>query len=213
MEKADKKYGSLLVAVLLLVTLTGLSIFMSGCTKPVTNKNVTEQDAITFVLDDLKAKYPDAEVTEIAEITNSGDSWYIKAKVTYNYSTPCPVRMHLYYDYPKKGFSISPPEYVTRDCKVCQIGSSCVIGTPEEAIIASHILAGSETAASYISLHKDAKPEAKFYAEYVADGEKNQNVWVVKWYSASTNYGVYVMISNEGQIMNVWEVAKAEMPA
>jgi len=201
-----------LLLVSALAVFVSLSMLLSGCIKTSTSKNVTEQDAIAFVLDDLKAKYLDSEVIDIVEISPSDGSWYIKAKVTYNYSTPCPVRMHLYYDYPKKGFIISSPEYVTKDCKVCQTGS-CVIGTPEEAIIASHTLNSTETVASYLSYHKDAIPDAKFYGEYISDGVKNKNVWVVKWFSPSTNYGVYVMVSNEGQILKVWEVAKAEIPA
>jgi archaellum component FlaF (FlaF/FlaG flagellin family) len=203
---------NVLIGIAFISLFVVLSVLISGCTKPAANKNVTEQDAISFVLDDLKAKYPDAEVREVVEISKSDDSWYVKAKVTYNYSSPCPVRMHLYYDYPKKGFIISSPEYVTKDCTVCTAGT-CVIGTPEEAIIASHTLTGTETAADYLSFHSDAKPDAKFYAEYVLDNTKNQNVWIVKWFSPSTNYGVYVMITNEGQILRTWEVAKTEMPA
>jgi hypothetical protein len=185
---------------------------MSGCTKVSPSGNVTEQDAISFVLDDLKVKYPDAEIREVAEISKSDDSWYVKARVTYNYSTPCPVRMHLYYDYPKKGFIISPSEYVTKECKVCQTGT-CIIGTPEEAIIASHTLNGTETVANYIFYHSDAKPDAKFYAEYISNGVKNKNVWIVKWFSQTTNYGIFAMVSNEGQVLKTWEVAKTEIPA
>ncbi|MEM2974571.1 MAG: hypothetical protein QW112_03035 [Candidatus Micrarchaeia archaeon] len=118
--------------------------------------------------------------------------------------------MHLYYDYPKKGFIISPPEYITKDCKVCQ-ADTCVIGTSEEAIIASHTLPGTEDVHTYIVYHKDAKPDVKFYEEYSSEGTKYRNIWIVRWFSQSTNYGVYAMISNEGEIIKIWEVAKSEI--
>ena len=184
-----------------------LSVFMSGCLKPSSSNNVTEQDAVSFVLDDLKAKYQDAEVREVVEKSLIDGSWTIKAKVTYNYSTPCPVRMHLYYDYPKKGFIISPAEYVTKGCKVCQSGT-CVIGTPEEAIIASHTLNGTGIAASYLVYNNNAIPDAKLYTEYSSDGTKYKNVWLVRWSSATANYDVLVLVSDVGEIIKVWEAGK-----
>ena len=204
---AKTRIRSVLISISLIALFAFLSVFVSGCTKVSTNSNVTEKDAISFVLDDLKAKYPDAEIREVVEISKSDDSWYVKAKVTYNYSSPCPVRMHLYYDYPKKGFIISPAEYVTRDCKVCQSGT-CIIGTPEEAIIASHTLNGTETATGYIRYNPNAKPEAKLYSGYDLDGTKYKDAWLVKWSSATANYEVYVLVLNEGQVISVWEAGK-----
>jgi len=204
---AETRIRSALFIIASIFLVLAVSVFVSGCVKPEESKNVTQQAAIAYVIDDLKAKYTDAEVREIVEMSQSDNSWYVKAKVTYNYSSPCPVRMHLYYDYPKKGFIISPPEYVTKECTVCQTGT-CVIGTEEEAIIASHTLNGTSTAASYITHNANAKPDVKFYTEYVSEGTKYKNTWLVKWSSATANYESFVLVSNEGQVLKSWEAAK-----
>lgn len=195
----------------LFVSLILLGVFMFGCPQQPVTKTVTEAEARAFVDDDLAAKFSNADVREIIEMSQSDGSWYVKARVTYNFTTPCPVRMHVYYDYPKKGFIESPPEYITKDCVVCKEGT-CVIGTPEEAIIASHTMAGSAAVNSYVIAHSDAKPEAKLYAEYVdADtGEKHRNVWIVKWFSQKTNYATFVLLSDKGEILKVWQSVKTE---
>jgi hypothetical protein len=186
-------------------------ILMFGCSQQTSDKNVTLAGARSFVEDDLRAKYPDAEVREIIDMTQTEGSWYVKARVTYNFSTACPVRIHVYYDYPKKGFIESPPEYITKDCRVCTAGQ-CIIATPEEAIIASHTMASSELAQAYIIAHSDAKPDAKFYAEYVdpETSTKYKNVWIVKWFSSKTNYATFVLISNSGEIIKLWQSVKTE---
>jgi len=196
--------------VLLLVM--GLLLF--GCVQPQVSGNVTEKDAKAFVNDDLRSKYPDAEIKEITETTLSEGSYQIKARITYNYSTPCPVRLNAYYDYPKKGFVASPPEYVTRDCTVCKdfAKASCILGTPEEAIIASHTVAVNDAVKGYLVAHPDAKPDAKFYTEYIDKGTKYRDVWVVRWLSPTTNFGIFVIISQRGpEALTSWEVARSEM--
>ena len=183
-----------------------LLLFLAGCVTKEVSK-ITKEAAITFVQDDLATRYPDAEIREIIDITESNGSWQIKARVTYNFSSKCPVRMHVYYDYPRKGFIVAPPEYITKDCEVCK-SAMCVIGVPEEAIIASHTLPGSEMVKSYITIHPDAKPTAKFYDEYIKDGEegeKYENVWIVKWFSEGTNYAVYSMIRDNGTVIDTWQ--------
>ncbi|MEM2974570.1 MAG: hypothetical protein QW112_03030 [Candidatus Micrarchaeia archaeon] len=54
------------VSVLLLILLSVFLVILSGCLKSNERGNITEQDAISFVLDDLKAKYPDAELVGIS---------------------------------------------------------------------------------------------------------------------------------------------------
>lgn len=195
----------------LFISLILFGVFMFGCPQQPALKTVTETEAHTFVIDDLGAKFPDADVREIIEMSQSDGSWYVKARVTHNFTTPCPVRMHVYYDYPRKGFIESPPEYITKGCRVC-IEGPCVIGTPEEAIIASHTMAGSDSVQSYILAHSDAKPEVKLYSEYIdaETGTKYRNVWIVKWFSQKTNYATFVLLSETGQVLKAWQSVKTE---
>jgi len=204
-----------MTTAILCVFLLAFGVFLFGCVQPAATAAVTESDAKAFVNDDLKAKYPDAEIREITETTFFEDSYQMKARVTYNYSTKCPVRLNIYYDYPKKGFVASPPEYVTRDCTVCKNVAqvSCILGTPEEAIIASHSIAGSDAVKGYFVAHPDAKPDANFYTEYVdKNNTRYRDVWVVKWLSPTTNFGIFALLSQKSpETLKTWEVARSEI--
>lgn len=202
-----------IVQNLVIFSIFFLGLFLFGCVQPKINGNVTAEDAKAFVIDDLKAKYPDAEIREVIQITPSDGSWEVKARVTFNYSSSCPVRIHVFYDYPRKGFVVTTPEYITKNCVVCTEGSACVIGTPEEAIIASHTLNGTESISNYIAVHADAKPEPTLYSEYYDPdtGSKYKDVWIVKWVSETTNYGVFVIISQKGEVLKIWELARSEI--
>ncbi|MCS7109507.1 MAG: hypothetical protein NZ903_01790 [Candidatus Micrarchaeota archaeon] len=190
------------------------SIFMFGCVQNERGKTLTEEEVKKFVLDDLNSKYPQADVREILEIrtTDSNESWQIKTRVTFNYTSPCPVRMSVYYDYPRKGFIETPPEYITKDCQVCKGVAKCILGTPEEAIIASHTLDGGEPVSKFIKDYPNAKASAKFYSEYIDPVEKrtHNNIWVVKWTTDATNYGLIVLITNDARIIGVIRATKQE---
>jgi len=192
-----------------------LSAFiLFGCVQSESKKTFSESEVRTFVMEDLNSKYPNADVREILEMrsSDSNESWVIKARVTFNYTSPCPVRMNVYYDYPRKGFVEKPPEYITKTCEVCQGVSTCILGTPEEAIIASHTLSGSEPVKSYISSYPNAKASAKFYSEYIDPVERKtyKDVWIVKWTSEKTNYGLIVLISNHAKIIGIIQATKQE---
>ena len=162
----------------------------------------------------MNSKYANADVKEILEVITSptNDSWQIKARVTFNYSFPCPVRMNVYYDYPRKGFIETPPEYITKDCTVCKGVETCVLGTPEEAVIASHTLSGSDSVTNFINSHSNPQAAAKFYSDYIDPVEHKEysNVWVVKWTSDTTNYGLIVLVSNNASILGIIQATKQE---
>ena len=204
MEESTEKLRTQKILMLFLV-----SIFLLGCLE--TKEKLTEEKVRNYILRDLSEKYPDAEIREIIEISPYEDSFYVKAKIVYNYSTPCPIRFHVYYDYPRKGFVISPPYYVTTaECIVCK-DRPCKITSPEEAIIASHRLKGSETVVSYLRSNPGAKPEAKYYREFMRDDKKYNDVWAVKWFSKETNYGIITLISVDGEVLDSWVIVKEEI--
>jgi hypothetical protein len=158
---------------------------------------MTEQDAKRFFLEDLREKYPGADVREVMEIlpltAQDGTPYYqLKARVTNGMSTPCPERIHVYYDYPQKNFVAQPPEYITKGCKICINEPNCIIAFPEEAIIASHTYPGAEAAAKFITDHADAKADAPSSLE---NYNGYSGVWLVRWSSASsgTSYSVMVL--------------------
>ena len=66
---------------------------------------MTQDEAKAYFLEDLKEKYPAADVREVTDILNvtnpDGSQYYqLKATVTNGLSTPCPERINVLYVYP-----------------------------------------------------------------------------------------------------------------
>ncbi|MEM4359299.1 MAG: hypothetical protein QXT45_02090 [Candidatus Bilamarchaeaceae archaeon] len=185
------KKGLVLLFVLLIVIFTlvkGAELFKI---------NIVEGDATKFVLEDLRSRYPNADIEIIStkELTNEFGNRYfeIKAKVTKSPHTPCPERVHIFYNYPVQNFVPQPQEIITSNCTVCY-EPGCVLIFPEEAVIASHTFPGTELVSGYISnnpntLHSVSEtkvgwrvvwdsPNASYY--YVVEILKDNKVTVTK---------------------------------
>lgn len=160
---------------------------------------LTQDDARKFFLEDLQGRYPGADVREVTEIspltTPEGAPYFqLKARVTKGMSTPCPERIHVYYDYPPKNFVAQPPEYITKGCKVCLNVDVCVLAYPEEAVIASHTYPGAEKVAGFVRNNADAAAEPSFKEQF---GDF-AGVWLVKWSSPISNE-TYTVALSKGQ--------------
>ncbi|MEM4707718.1 MAG: hypothetical protein QXL47_03860 [Candidatus Anstonellales archaeon] len=118
------KFGSVIILSLLVLYI----VFLQP-----TQPKVEKVDAENFVLQDLKAKYSNADKISIVETREKENYYEIVARVTFDYYTKCPRRIHLYYLYPKQGFEPQPPEHITKNCEVHDLP----IAFEEEAIIKS----------------------------------------------------------------------------
>lgn len=160
-------------------------------------KEVSVEDAKRFVLDDLRHKYPNAdyEILLVKEenTTAPGKRYNIKARVTLFPDSPCPERLHLYYNYPEQGYVTQPPDYITKDCKVWG-GDGAPIIYEEEAIIASHTKSGTENVHSYIE-QRNATHTVRF--------DDSEGTWIVTWNAEGTEFFYEVTISTNGSIVSV----------
>ena len=160
--------------------------------------NVVEADASNFVTEDLQSKYPYADISimTITPMRNDENQRYfeVKARVTQLMDTPCPKRSHIYYNYPAQNFVPQPPETITNHCQVCTQGI-CTIAFPEEAVIASHTLDGTEDVESFLQEYQNAVPGV----------EERENSWVVSWYSSMANNSYVVTIHRNGTVLDVTE--------
>ncbi len=167
-------------------------------------KSATAQDATNFVLDDLTAKYPNSEIEimNIANKTNSAGSSYfeVKARVTSMQNTPCPERVHIFYNYPIQNFVPQTPEVITKDCRVCTDGL-CNIAFKEEAIIASHTLNGTTEVQNYLMQNTNSRSIVR---------ESNES-WAVDWLSNQSDYGYEVVIHRAGTILNVVRIPSTQV--
>lgn len=160
--------------------------------------NVVEGDASRFVLEDLASKYPGADigVMTITEKSNDAGGRYfeVKARVTEDADTPCPKRSHIFYNYPAQNFVAKTPEWITTDCTVCGDGI-CTIAFPEEAIIASHTLAGTDDVADYLRANTGAVPSVT--EKFESDS------WLVEWGSPGAASSYAVTVHRNGSVLSV----------
>lgn len=161
--------------------------------------DIEEGDASKFVIEDLSDKYPSADVgiMTITEKTNdAGDKYFeVKARVVKNHDSPCPVRSHVYYNYPVQNFIPQPPDVITSGCKVCTEGI-CNLAFPEEAVIASHTFEGTEDVQAYLDENKDAVP-------YV---DEELDFWKVTWISEDAQLYYIVEIHRNGTLIDISSV-------
>jgi hypothetical protein len=164
--------------------------------------NVVEGDASKFVLEDLRTKYPAADIAimTITPRTNDNGQQYfeVKARVTQDQDTPCPERSHIFYNYPDQNFVPQQPEIITHNCAVCTEGI-CTIAFPEEAIIASHTFQGTSAVQAYLAKYTNAIP-------YVAE---KPDSWEVTWSSQTANQSFVVEVRRDGTISGVSAVPAA----
>ncbi len=185
------------VLIILLAIIAFAAIYFVFSAKP--SYQMTEEGARSFFLEDLKEKYPAADVREIMEIlpatADDGSPYYqLKARVTSGMATPCPERIHVFYDYPPKNFVAQPPEYITRGCKVCLDTPTCILAFPEEAIIASHTYNGTADVAAFVKGNSDAKADALYLDVYSG----TPGAWKVTW-SSTTNPVSYEVVLSKTQ--------------
>jgi len=189
-----------LIALLAIVAFAAVYFVFSKPAYP-----LSEEGARSFFLEDLKEKYPGADVREIVEIlpaaASDGSMYYqLKARVTNGIATPCPERMHVFYDYPPKNFVAQPPEYITRGCKVCLDSPTCILAFPEEAIIASHTYNGTGEVAAFVKGNSDAKADALFLDVF----EGTPGAWKVSWSSATNPVSYEVVLSkSQNSVLSV----------
>ena len=184
--KIDK--GALVIVCVIVFAI--IAVKVAEIIKP---KEYFESDASRFVLDDLKNKYPNAElgILKIEEKSNNEGAKYfqVKSKVVMDQQTKCPKRSHIYYNYPAQNFVGAPPEYITKNCTVCTEGI-CNIAFEEEALIASHYLDRSGAVSQFIG--NDATHQVI----------ENQGNWSVTW-TNSENQKKEVGISRDGKISQI----------
>ena len=161
--------------------------------------NVVEGDASKFVLEDLRTKYPTADIAimTITPKTNDNNQQYfeVKARVTQGAESPCPERSHIFYNYPAQNFVPQQPEIITHNCAVCTEGI-CTIAFPEEAVIASHTFPGTGDVQAYLNKNTNAVPSVS----------EKPDSWEVRWSSQTANQSFVVDIRRDGAISSVQAV-------
>ncbi len=185
-----------ILLIIALLVLIGILVKVVEFANTMTAGEPNASKASSFVTEDLRTKYPTADIGIMAvtlKHNDQGKQYYeVEARVTQDPASPCPQRSHIFYNYPEQNFVAQPTEVVTANCAVCTEGI-CNIAFAEEAVIASHTFSGTEAVQSYLRMNKDAVP---------AVTQKGDD-WLVQWNSANASASYVVDIHRNGSVLNV----------
>ncbi len=148
-----------------------------------------EQVLENAIIEDAKKRFQGADIVDIVKITKRDENEVVLVRLTYNYSSICPKRHHVYYSYPSGRFLPEYPVEVITNCDFCKNGS-CFIAYEEEAIIASVNIKGSEKIRDFVISQK-AYPVVK---------KLDKNYWQVSW--ISNDKKAVVVISKNGELIS-----------
>ena len=167
----------------------------------------TPQQAEAFVLNDLKASHPGANIT-IVGISNSTVEKYsynVVLSIVYNATKPCPTLFIESYDYPAAGLAPSTDNMYTSKCVIYGLSDapSYVISSPYIAIAQSYNK-NITSIRDYVDAYgyNNTKVHARFYANLSANdtplGRGFYNVWLVNYTANGANYAEYEVLNASG---------------
>lgn len=185
------------IVIILIVVSTGAFLLL----RHTTSSQLTSAQAVHFVLNDVKASYPDANVTVIS-VSNSTlkkGSYDIVLSIVYNATRPCPTLFIESFNYPATGLSSSIDNTYTENCTVYGLNKTSVISSPEIAIVRSYDQ-GIGQITNYVSTfgYNNIVVTANFYS-YLNDnvthlGQSFYNVWLVNYTAKNAGYSVYAVL-------------------
>jgi hypothetical protein len=182
----------LTIAVFLLIAFV-ISIMLIFATAQQGNKTARiEQESIeNAIIEDASQRFRGADIIDIAYLTKRDNNEVVVLRVTYNYSSVCPKRQHVYYSYPEGRFIPSYPVEVITTCDLCK-NNACTIAYEEEAIIASLNIKGTEAVRDFVITEK-ARPLPRKIGD---------DIWKVSWITQDQKRAD-VMFTNKGELLQV----------
>jgi hypothetical protein len=195
-----------IIAIVLIIIFTAGFVLLKNNTE----KQLSSAQAVQFVLNDLKASNPNANITviNVSNSTLKKGSYDIVLSIVYNASKPCPTLFIEGFDYPATGLVPSVDNLYTKNCIIYGISSapSYVISSPQIAIARSYNQ-GISQITNYVSTfgYNNTMVTARFYP-YLNDnatnlGQSYYNVWLIKYKAKSINYSVYAVMDSSGTVI------------
>ncbi|MDE1870971.1 MAG: hypothetical protein KGI06_01900 [Candidatus Micrarchaeota archaeon] len=198
--------GQVAVIVIILVVVFTAAFILTTQTQ---KHELTAAQAKQFVINDLKASNPSANITVI-NISNSSlekGSYDIVLSIVYNATRPCPTLFIEGFDYPATGLVPSVDNLYTKNCIIYGLSNapSYVISSPEIAIARSYNQ-GIGQITNYVSAYgyNNTAVTATFYP-YLNDNQTNlgqnfYNVWLIRYRATDANYSVYAVLDSSGAV-------------
>ena len=175
------------ISILLIVAFVGILLIISISANSSETKVIKKTPIKEAIIIDATTRFPNADKIDLINLDIKDGNEVFVLKVTYNYSSICPTRYHVYYTYPDGKFLPEYPVKVT-NCNFCDT-SPCKIIYEEEAIIASVNLPKLKYIRNFVSTTKANVHVNKYF-----------NFWEVKWIANNEVYDIN--ISNKGEVLN-----------
>ncbi|MGC9129428.1 MAG: hypothetical protein ACP5GB_00885 [Candidatus Micrarchaeia archaeon] len=162
--------------------------------------HISEQEAISFVVSDIKNHSPTAviNITSVYPSQYPG-SWHIVMSVIYNSTSPCPDFYSYSFDYPKYGFVYRVENNYTSSCVVHGLSNNpnFIIAAAPIAIVRVYSFPAAQ---AYISKFgfSNVSTSAAFYTNASIMGKNYTNVWKVVYSSQKANQSEIFYISQIG---------------
>ncbi len=182
----------LIIGIIISIFLIIGIVFYINISTPKGLSDIEREKLEKVIVEDASQRYPDADIVEIIDRKRINNTYEFKVRVTWNYTSICPIRYHLYYYYPSQHLVPKLPEKILSNCDFCKEGN-CIIAFEEEAIQASVNMPECKKVREFVE-EKNALPEVK----------KVGNLWVVKWSSVDESY--VVTISEDGKLKGIEKI-------
>lgn len=172
--------------------------------------SVTSPQAVQYVLSDMRAINPTANISVIgvSPSTLKSGSWSVVLSVVYNATRPCPTLFIEAFDYPATGFVPSVDNLYTTRCVVygLSVAPSYVISSPYIAIARSFnqsppVLTGYVGSYGYNNTQVHAAYFANLGANATPLRQPFQNVWLMNYTAKYATYSAFVVMSSSGAII------------
>jgi hypothetical protein len=199
--------GRVAVIALIVVVAAAAAFLLSG---HVISGPLTSQQAVQYVLSDMRASNPSANITVINVSASAlkASSWDIVLSAVYNASKPCPTLFIEGFDYPATGLVPSVDNLYTAHCVIYGISTapSYVISSPYIAIARSYNQSFAPVM-TYVNGfgYNNTFVHARFFSTLGGNatplGETFSSVWLINYTAKNAGYSEYAVMSSSGSII------------
>jgi hypothetical protein len=176
----------------------------------------TSQQAVQYVIRDMRANNPRANITviNVSSSTLKSGSWNIVLSVVYNASRPCPTLFIEGFDYPATNLVPSVDNLYTAHCVIYGVSDapSYVISSPYIAIAMSYNQSPAAIR-SYVDTfgYNNTRVAAKFFPTMSSGatpaGRNFTSVWLINYTANDATYSEYAVMGSSGLMLANYTLA------
>ncbi len=196
------------IIAIVVVIVFSLAVLIHGFITHKSSSYVSESDALSTVMSDIKLNNPSSNVTllSIKKSNISNDTWSMSFRVINYQDYACPTLEIENYNYPALTLVPSVINVYTSDCKIF-VSNPCYVSniTSYPILLACLYHQNDSELNGFINTYgyHTVKANPKFYKSYVQNNKTYEDVWFTKYYTANSTYNLSVLSDFNGVIIDV----------